>query len=145
MPLCINRRVALCPCEIHARIKTARHSFITIDHTPVLLLKLYKAPLPTGNTPGRARCAAKPLKEPLPLKQGPLRFLVEALGFGLRSRLVSMYRGSNPPPLGCLHVCFCLGSCRAFKGPSPPGSSNPHSKPYFHTHNQVRFPGPESQ
>ena len=50
------------------------------------------------------------------LKQRPHCFLDEALGFGLLPRLVSVYRGSNPPRRGFLHFCFCFGFCRAFKG-----------------------------
>ena len=112
-----------------------------------VLLKLYKATLPAGKKPGRALCAAKPLKKPLaaqsfyilrrgrnflgrpglthslsifarpPLpKHGSRRFLDEALGFHFPPWLVCIHRGSSPPPRKYLHFCFCLGSCRAFKG-----------------------------
>ena len=100
------------------------------------LLKLHKPSLTPGKRPGRAfwlrsvqpspeeafcgrillrrgrnflerPCLPQSLSifaSPPLLEQGASRFLDEA----------HIHRGSNPPPRGC----FCLGSCRAFKGQS---------------------------
>ena len=71
------------------------------------------------------------LQAPPLLQQGGCRLLDEALGFALQPRLVSMYRGSNPPPRRCLHFCFCLGPCRAFKGQSFQGIQQSTPKAFF--------------
>ena len=148
-----------CVARSPDRLPAPKSYCATVGFVSCALLTPYKPSLTTEKKAGSALCAAKPLKKPLAaksyygavgislaglachslcrylqaplLKQRPRRFLDEALGFGLLSRLVRMFRGSNPPPRGFLHFCFCLGSCRAFKGQSFQGSQQSTLKTLF--------------
>ena len=148
-----------CVARSPDRLPAPKSYCATVGFVACALLTPYKPSLTTEKKPGSAFCAAKPLKKPLAaksyygavgislagpachilcpylqaplLKQRPRRFLDEALGFGLLSRLVRMFRGSNPPPRGFLHFCFCLGSCRAFKGQSFQGIQQSTLKALF--------------
>ena len=104
------------------------------------LLTPYKPSLTTEKKPGSAFCVAKPPKKPLAAEsyrgavgiswvglachnrcpnlqappsgsKGPVASWMRRRASGFNSGVFQKCRGSNPP-------CFCLGSCRAFKGQS---------------------------
>ena len=158
---------AFCVARSPDRPVASKSYCATVGFFACALLTPYKPSFTTEKKPGSAFCAAKPLKKPLAAKS-----YYSAVGIslaGLACHILCPYlqalalkaEASSLPGLGiglrpstqCIEArihdsctsVFVLGLVVLSRGRAFKGSNNPHSKPYFHIHSEVRFPGPEPQ